>query len=1086
MSMQNDWENPVVTGRNRLPAHVPLGAYIDANTAKSCDRLNSPYLKLLNGNWKFELFPSPQQVPNGFSDERFEDAHWAEVAVPGNWQLQGFKDPPIYTNVHYPFPVNPPFVPAENPTGCYRQEFYLDSDWLEREIFLSFESVDSAFYLWINGQMVGYSQDSRLPAEFLISPYVRVGKNLLAAQVMRYSDGSYLEDQDFWLLSGIQRDVILYSKPRVHLRDFTVRTFLEDACDHATLAIEAFIPRLTDMAGYRVEAALYQAQGDPVLPEPISAPISQLTPRVMTPKTKVACASITLAVDHPHLWNAESPYLYTLVLTLRGPDGQAIDFESCRVGIRQVEIKNGVILLNGKRLVIRGVNRHEHHPEKGRVLSCEDMRREIILMKQLNFNAVRTSHYPNHTTWYDLCDQYGIYLVDEANLETHGVEGELSHDPAWASAYLERATRMLLRDKNHPSVLFWSLGNESGPGPHHAAMAAWMRAADPTRLIHYESGRPGPEISDVVSAMYPNLEDMRALLSNPKEQRPILICEYAYAKGNVTGNFFKFWELVDQEPRFQGGFIWDWSDKALVNRDEKGESYWAYGGDFGDGFNFDQNNEDPQMCCNGIVGPDWLPHPGAFEVKKVQAPIQISKIDLKDLMAAYRAGELRDLLPKIETVDLHELATILSPDQIETLLLGWYKVINKHHSLNLQNLDIHWEVSEDGCVVQQAGLPPLALAAGQKGYLKIPFDPAPLKTPGAEYHLRLSFRLAEDAAWAPRGHEIAWEQFELPFRRSPLPAGSRVQMPDLAVEERADEVAISGAGFKVVFNKIEGVLSAWNAAGLDLIKSGPRENYYRAPTDFDLLMGNPNASIHRWRAAGLDKLQRKLVGFEVTHANRTVIEIRARSFLSAVGKEPGIDSEVLYRVYGNGEIVIENQVAASLLLPYLPRIGLELRLPRALDRLTWFGRGPYENYVDRKSGAAVGLYHSTVAEQLTPYVYPSECGGKEDARWMALTGPQGRGLMVKGLDLFHFDALFHTIQDLEQAKHLYKLIPRSEVILHLDARHMGVGGDDGWMASVHKEFLIPPGRYHFRLVLRPVTPSDDLAELGRIQIEDRL
>ncbi len=1044
----NDWENPAVTGRNKMPAHVPLGAYISAEQAQTGDRHLSPYYHLLNGSWKFQLVPGLEQVPQGFFKEDFDVSSWAEIAVPGNWQLLGFDDKPIYTNTHYSFEPNPPYVPRENPTGCYRQNFTVDQSWMEREIFISFESVDAAFYLWINGQEVGYSQDSRLPAEFNITAFIRPGHNTLAAQVMRYCDGSYLEDQDFWLLSGIQRDVILYSKPKVHLRDFTVRTLLDDRYENAVLAIEAFIPRVANMSEYAVEATLFDPAGQAVFKAPISAQVSAVNSWSMQPNVKTACAMLRQTVEKPLLWTAETPHLYTLVLTLKDLTDKALDYESCKVGFRQIEIKHSVILLNGKRLVVRGVDRHEHHPERGRALTHDDMRREIILMKQLNFNAVRTSHYPDHTFWYELCDEYGIYLIDEANLETHGVEGELSHDPAWATAYLERATRMVLRDKNHASILFWSLGNESGTGPHHAAMAAWIRAYDPTRLVHYESGRPGPEVSDVYSVMYPNLDVMRSVLADPAEKRPILMCEYAYAKGNVLGNFFKFWELVDKEPRFQGGCIWDWHDKALLHITEKGEKYYAYGGDFGDGFNFKQPNEDPQMCCNGVVGPDLVPHPGAWEVKKVQAPFAITT------------------------------------QNAEKLLQGQLIVWNKYHTLSLGHLSILWELTEDGQIIQHGTLPAMSLPAGQKGALHIPFQAPAALTAGAEYHLNVRFVLTEATPWAPAGYEIGWEQFGLPLTVPQRPGRLSQQMPELRLIDQPDQVGIQGIGFTATFAKSTGLLTSWVTNGQELILAGPHEHYYRAPTDFDLLMGNPPAMIHKWRAAGLDRLERNLVTFRTEQVSAQMIEVRARAHLAASGKTSGIESELCFRILGNGEIVLENQVLVSPGLPPLPRIGLELQLPASLDQLTWFGRGPQENYVDRKLGAAVGLYHSTVAEQLTPYVYPSECGGKEDARWLTLTNRQGAGLMVMGLDLFHFDALHLSTADLEAAHHTYRLVPQDRVFLHLDNRHMGVGGDDGWWASVHPEFLIQPGRYHYSLRLRPISAGEDPQTLNHTRLLD--
>jgi beta-galactosidase/beta-glucuronidase len=956
MTSLRDWENPLITGRNKRPGHVPLGAYPNTELALTCDWKKSPYALLLNGAWDFRLFPCPEEVPAGFHAEDFDISGWSKITVPGNWQLQGFDDIPIYTNVVYPFPPNPPYVPKENPTGCYRHVFTLDPSWLERKIYLVFESVDSAFYLWVNGQQVGYSQDSRLPAEFDVTPYVRGGQNTIAVQVMRYSDGSYLEDQDMWLLSGIQRDVILYSKPGVSLEDYVVRTLLDNRYEDGTLQIEAQITTTPGPADWSLEAMLYDDDGKPIFEIPLAAHFNNR----MLHQTgiKTGWAVISQAVANPHKWTAETPYLYRLVLTLKDPHGEAVDFESCRVGFRGVEIQDGIILLNGKRLVLRGVDRHEHHPERGRALTEEDMRTEIKLMKQLNFNAVRTSHYPDHPFWYELCDEYGIYLIDEANLETHGVWDDLSNDPLWLHAYMERATRMVLRDKNHPSVLFWSLGNESGCGTNHAAMAAWIRAYDPTRLLHYESGRPGPQVSDVYSVMYPNLDMIKQVLADVNEKRPVIMCEYAYAKGNSTGNFFKFWDMVDAFPRFQGGCIWDWNDKALLATNENGQTYWAYGGDFGGDFNYQQAHEDPQMCCNGVVGPDLTPHPGAFEVKKVQAPVGIEALDV---------------------------------------LAGRFTIWNKYHSLSLRHLDIAWELTEDGQQIQAGNLPPLDLAPGARGKLAIPFQTPAALTPGAEYHLKIRFLLAADTPWAHQGHEVAWEQFPVLFPVAPKAIIPLAEMPDLTLEEEGDQVKVSGADFVVVFSKREGILTSYHAHGQELMKCGPRENYFRAPTDIDLLCGNPPAAIHKWRSAGLDRLERTIESFEALLINPKLITVTVCSQICASDQQSGFHSEITYRVFGNGEVSITNTVLVDERPPtqppakwesfppwllgrdrwkyFVPRVGMELNLPGALENLTWFGRGPHENYIDRKLGAAVGTYRSTVTDQFTPYVYPGECGG---------------------------------------------------------------------------------------------------------------
>ena len=1047
MTQIRDWENPLVVGINKRPGHVPLAGYADADSALTCDRKLSKHVRTLNGLWKFHLARTVEAVPADFFEAAFDDASWAELAVPGNWQLQVAADHPIYADIHYTFEPNPPFVPEQNPTGCYRTTFAVDADWDGRNVWLCFESVDSAFYVWVNGQAVGYSQDSRLPAEFNITPYLRVGQNSLAVQVMRYSAGSYLECQDMWRMSGIQREVTLYSKPGICLEDFTIRTSFDATYTDATLEIEAQITRHPQMTAYSVEAMLYDAEGRPVLAAALSGAVADRTPLIQSQlPRRTACASLRQSLARPRHWTAETPYLYRLVLTLRDPQGHAVDFESCRVGFRQVEIRDGLLLVNGQRLVIRGVNRHEHHPERGRALTEDDMRRDIVMMKQLNFNTVRTSHYPDHPTWYDLCDEYGLYVIDEANIETHGLESELSQDPLWAHAYLERVMRMALRDKNHPSIVLWSLGNESGAGPHHAAMHSWLRAYDSTRFVHYESGQPGPDVSDVVTPMYPELSWLKRVLADPQEKRPVMMCEYAYARGNSTGNFFKFWDMVDAYPRFQGGCIWDWQDKALLHRNAQGQLFYAYGGDFGNDFDFAhyyQGGEDPEMCCNGLIGPDGALHPGAYEVKQVQAPVEVAVAGRTEALA------------------------------------GEFEVWNKYHSLDLLHLDVYWELTEDGTAIQEGQLEPLPLAPGERAKLHIPFCLPAALCSGAQYHVTIRFLLNADVPWARQGHEVAWDQFPLAVATGLPTAAPRAARPSLSLKRSGDEIAIRTEAAEITFSTALGALTAFRAGGQNLLEAGPVENFYRAPTDFDLMMGNRRASIHKWRAAGLDRLVRTVQAVEAAQLEPGLAEVRVRARLAAVDCEAGIESEMVYRISGTGEMVVDHRVWIDPSLPYVPRVGVELSLPAGFENLAWYGRGPHENYVDRKSGAAMGRYQSTVDGQFTPYVYPSESGGKEDMRWLALTDSNGAGLLVVGLDPLHFDALHYSIRDLEAAHHPYALTRCNEVILHLDGRHMGVGGDNGWNAQVHDEYLIWPGKYQYRFALRSMPAGSDPATLAR-------
>ncbi|HEY3415359.1 MAG TPA: glycoside hydrolase family 2 TIM barrel-domain containing protein, partial [Armatimonadota bacterium] len=1021
MRQRQDWEDERLIERNREVTHVPLGAYADARMALAGERAASPFVQSLNGPWRFHLAESPQAAPANFPAVDFADSGWEEIPVPSNWQLLGYPDKPIYTNIAYPFIPDPPFVPEHNPTGCYRRTFTLDERWQGRDIFLVFESADSGLYVWVNGEQVGYSTDSRLPAEFNITPYVHPGENTLAVQVLRYCAGTYLEDQDYWQMSGLQRDVYLYSKPPAHLRDFTVRTTFDADYRDAHLYIAAYMNPVADMTDYRVEAMLYDAAGQPVFPEPVVAGVEAHTYMYGSSGQEKACAKFDLPVAAPRQWSAEDPSLYTLVLTLRALDGTAVDFESCRVGFRQVEIKDRVVLLNGTRLVVRGVDRHEHHPERGRALTVEDMRREILQMKRLNFNAVRTSHYPDDPRWYDLCDEYGICVVDEANLETHGVAGDLSNDPAWSQAYLARATRMALRDRNHPCVLFWSLGNESSVGPNHASMAAWVRMFDPTRPVQYESGNPGPAVSDVMVPMYPRLPWVREVLADAKERRPMIMCEYAYAKGNASGNFAEFWELVDKEPSFQGGFIWDWADKALAFDLPDGRRVLGYGGDLGCGTDYAAIHEDPTQVLNGIVGADLTPHPGAWEVKKVQAPVAF-------------------------TATPQELAQ------------GKIVVKNKYQFSSLAHLRLHWEMTEDGNILQQGDVDLPAIAPGEQAEVALPFQRPQALTPGAEYWLNVRASLRQETSWAPAGHIITWEQFALPYHPASVIASA--EMSPLTLETTADEISISGKDLHIVFDRTTGRWTSFSSQGRDLFISGPQENFFRAPTDNDYILGNPGNYLRQWEEAGLDRLAREVESVEAAQLTPQQVLVRVATRLGE------IRCRATYTVYGCGEVQVDGAVLVGEILPPLPRIGLELVLPPAYHQLTWYGRGPQENYVDRKSAALVGQYSGTVAEQYVPYIKPGDCGGKEDVRWAALTDAAGNGLLVTGNPPFHLDALHFSIDDLRQARHYYELTPRPEVYLHLDARHMGVGGDTGWTPNVHEEYLIKPGRYDYTLRFR--------------------
>ncbi len=618
---RRDWENPGVTQLNRLEAHPPFCSWRSADDARTNQR--SSQLRSLNGQWQFAWFAAPEAVPESWLTSDLPQAD--TVNVPSNWQMDGY-DAPIYTNVTYPIPVNPPYVPAQNPTGCYSLTFYIDDIWLdEGQTRIIFDGVNSAFHLWCNGRWVGYGQDSRLPSEFDLSDYLQHGENRLAVMVLRWSDGSYLEDQDMWRMSGIFRDVSLLHKPTTQIRDLRINTWFNDDFSRATLAVEV---RVAGNASEDLRVALQLWEGETLTAETNSPLGSEIIDERGAYHDRV---TLCLNVKKPALWSAETPNLYRAVVQLRTADGALIEAEACDVGFRQVCIENGLLLLNGKPLLIRGTNRHEHHPINGQVMDEATMVQDIILMKQNNFNAVRCSHYPNHPLWYTLCDRYGLYVVDEANIETHGMVpmNRLTDDPAWLPAMSQRVTRMVQRDRNHPSIIIWSLGNESGHGVNHDALYRWIKSEDPSRPVQYEGGGANTAATDIICPMYARVDQdqpfpaapkwsIKKWLSMPGEQRPLILCEYAHAMGNSFGGFAKYWQAFRQYPRLQGGFVWDWVDQSLTKYDENGKAWSAYGGDFGDTPN------DRQFCMNGLVFADRTPHPALYEAKHEQQFFQFT------------------------------------------------------------------------------------------------------------------------------------------------------------------------------------------------------------------------------------------------------------------------------------------------------------------------------------------------------------------------------------------------------------------------------------------------------------------------------
>jgi beta-galactosidase len=1023
-----DWENPEVIGINKEPGHCTLVPYPDAETALKAERQASAYYKSLNGDWKFNWARKPADRPVDFYRPEYDVSGWKEIPVPSNWQLHGYGIP-IYLNVPFPFPPNPPYIPHDyNPVGSYRTEFSLPASWKDRQVFIHFDGVKSAFYLWVNGRMVGYSQDSMTPAEFNITSYLKPARNTLAAEVYRWSDGSYLEDQDMWRFSGIYRNVYLFSTPRVHIRDFFVRCDLDRQYRDGILMIRPKLLSFTGekLDGWTVQAQLYNEKEEPVLAAPLSKDVPAIMNEQYPQRDNVKFALMEGKVANPRKWSAEQPNLYTLVLTLKDAEGRTLEAESCKVGFRKIEIKDGRLLVNGRSVKLFGVNRHEHDPDHGRAIPVGRMLQDIKLLKQNNINAVRTSHYPDDPHWYDLCDKYGIYLIDEANLESHGLRGYLSNVATWHAAFVERAIRMVERDKNHPSVIFWSLGNETGCGPNHAAMAAWIKDYDPTRPIHYEGaqGKPtDPYYVDMLSRMYARIPEMVRLATDPVDTRPMVQCEYAHAMGNSVGNLKEYWDAIRSHDRLIGGFIWDWADQGLRKTSSDGKQFWAYGGDFGDKPN------DGNFCCNGIVQPDRKPNPSLHEVKKVYQRIWVNPVDL---------------------------------------LAGDVRIRNEYDFTDLHSFEVSWELTADGKPIAKGTLLKLPLPPGKEQQVRIPYT-RPVLTPGAEYWLKISSALAKDTPWAGRGHVVAWEQFHIPFEVPSAPGPDIAAVAPLEIEESPTAFTVAGRDFELTVGKAGGAIESLKFRGTQLLKSPLVPNFWRVPIDNDNGNGMPRR-LGAWRSAGPN---RKVSSVTAELVEPQLVRITAEATLPL----GNTGYRNVYMIYGSGDVIVESSIEPTGRgLPQLPRFGMQMAVPNQFSTMTWFGRGPHETYWDRKTGAPVGLYSGPVEEQIHLYVRPQETGNKSDVRWMALTNKDGLGILAVGMPLIDTSAWPFSMEDLEKARHIHELPRRDFITVNLDYKQMGVGGDDSWGARTHPEYTLPAKPYSYRFRLRPYAP-----EMGEIR-----
>jgi beta-galactosidase len=1234
-----EWQDPSIVQRNQEETHVPIVPYPDLDQALADRRLDSPFFQLLNGSWKFHWAPTPDQAPQGFYRDDYRVDNWSDIRVPSCWQMEGYGNP-MFRNVAQPFLAEPPQVPSDdNAVGSYRREFRLPEGWNGRQVFLHFEGVKSASYVWINGQAVGYNEGGMEPAEYNVTRHLRPGSNTLAVQVLQYSTGSYLEDQDMWRLAGIFRDVYLYSTPPVHIRDYSVMTDLDTTTGNArlTVTVQVADSSAQDLGEYQLDLHL---------PELIQAPV---TIAVQPVPGTISVASLELEVSKPRLWSAEQPNLYRMVLVLRKSGEEPVEFATSRIGFRKVEIRNGQIKVNGVAVKFNGVNRHEHDPLLGRTQTTELMKRDLELMKQFNINLVRTSHYPPDPEFLDLADEYGMYVVDETNDEAHS-NPRLSEDPAWKLAYLDRMRGMVKRDRNHPSVIIWSAGNESGVGANIAALIEEGKKLDPTRPWMYgaTSTTPDQTWEDIIGPRYPHPDKLERIGQAPleSEPRPSFMDEYMAATGNSLGLLQEYWDVIYRYNKLSGGAIWDWvspgirqavrrtpdlsgranhgylmgraqvtegtSGKGLsvTGHDEWVEFYrdesldiegsaltlalWVYPRDWtGQGsfltkgnthYGLVQASEDTlefyffdhkrisvftktpadwkrnwhqlvgvydgealrlyvdgalraSRSYRGVIRRNYQPvnvgrnaevhgqnHQGRI-CDAVFDEVRIFRRPLSSLEAAklYRSpGEVsgENLVLYIPFEEVEERGEFYSlgigarayglvwPDRTVQPELWQVKktpqpvlieavdtskrelrVTNRYDFSNLASLAARWELSQDDEVIQQG---PLSIAIGPKEskLVRVPWEMPRRLKPGAEYRLLVRFTLPQDTVWAGAGHEVAWEQFEMPFQTpAEKPAGPA---GTLELKQEEGSIRVTGADFSYLFSRSEGRLTGIEFHGKQLLKSGPVFNVWRAPISNETDDWRLPPIVLQWRDAGLDRLVHQPDRFEVEETSPERMSFRAESTVrEAPGSPGGFRSIIDYTVYPAGDVVVRHRVVSLGQFPdwlpsvemWLPKVGLQMEVAPELDTFTWYGRGPFETYPDRKTGAKVSIYSMPVSQSYVPYLVPQDYGNRSDVRWAALTGRDGTGLFVEGLPLLNVSVQQFSTANLSRALYPFQLERSGGLVLNLDHRVSGVGGTP---VRTLEKYRVFPRIYEYKVRLKPFsTRESSPADLGRTPFPEK-
>ena len=1047
------WEDPLISGINRQPSRATAYSFATVTDALKGDRNRSRILSL-NGDWDFSFALKPSEAAVDFYRSRVKG--WNKIKVPGNWEMSGY-DKPIYKSAVYPFrPVNPPHVPRDyNGVGCYQRGFTIPAGWKNMNITLHFGGVSSAYKVWLNGKFLGYAEDSFLSSEFNITPYLQEGENILSVWVIRWSDGSFLEDQDQWRLSGIHREVFLMAEPRLRIADFIYQTKLDRDYRDAILSIRPRIENLTgqEVKGCNIKAQLYDQANRAVFEKPLSRDVESIINEIYPRLDNVKFGLLETKLVNPAKWSDEAPALYTLVLSLEDSLGNLMEAKSCKLGFRSIEFskENGKLLVNGKLTYLYGVNRPDHHPTKGKALGREDILQDVRTIKQFNFNCIRTSHYPMDPYLYELCDEYGIYVIDEANLETHGLGGKLSNDPLWTGAYLERSNRMVMRDKNHPSIIIWSLGNEAGRGPNHAAMAAWIHDFDMTRPVHYEPAMGNPKLEgyidpsdpkylkpndhshriqnpqdqpyvDIVSRMYPGIYTPKLLVEQRNDDhRPIFFVEYSHAMGNSNGNMKEFWEEFRSTPRVIGGAIWEYRDQGLLKTDSAGVSYYAYGGDFGEKY-FDN------FTIKGIAASDGRPKAAMYECKRIYQGAEVKLLDASK---------------------------------------GLIRITNRHSVKSLADYVVTLIVREDGIVIVKKVLPTIRLAAGKDTVISISAWLPSIKK-DREYLADIHFTLANHEPWAPKGFEVASNQFPLTglvTLKKKLP-----QPQAVTVSDDDQSCVVKGKGFVITFNKTNGALVSYQWNGKEQIRKPFLPHFKRPLTDNDRRGWKAQRKLRQWYEVDL-----KLTGFTRTPGNGPAQVSAQYSMI-----HDSATVTISYSISTTGAVKIDYYLHANPALPNIPKIGMQGGINRSYENITWYGKGLMENYIDRSYGFDAAIYSQNIFDFMEPYAVPQENGNRTDVRWMFLTN-KGEGLLVVADSLLSMSAWPYTEENIENSRHTNKLRDAGFITLNIDLVQMGVGGNDSWsdVAAPLEKYQLPAKEYRYSFYILPARVSENPGDLAR-------